>query len=148
MKTNYSLNKWNDCIQFIKFGIVGLSNTLIGYVIYVVSLRIMRLLHIFPSIDLYVAQLLMFILSVLWSFYWNNRTVFPQGNGEKRCIWRALVKTYISYGFTSLLLSELLLLFWVNYVGLSEYLAPVFSLLITVPLNYCMQKFWAFRKKS
>ena len=36
-------------IQFIKFGIVGLSNTLLGYVIYVVTLRILRAAQVFPE---------------------------------------------------------------------------------------------------
>ena len=65
-------------IQFIKFGIVGLSNTLLGYVIYVVTLRILRAAQVFPEADIFLAQLVMFLLSVLWSFYWNNRMVFKR----------------------------------------------------------------------
>ena len=132
-------------IQFVKFGIVGLSNTLVGYVIYVITLRLLKAAHIFPRFDIYIAQLVMFLLSVLWSFYWNNKMVFRAEEGENRKWLPALMKTYASYAFTSLFLSEVLLLLWVRLLGISEYIAPLINLLITVPLNFLMQKYWAFR---
>ena len=91
-------------LQFIKFGIVGVSNTVIGYLIYVVSLKILRSLDLFLDIDLYIAQFSMFVLSVAWSFYWNNKMVFKQKDGEQRNVLSALIKTYISYTFTSLII--------------------------------------------
>ena len=135
-------------IQFIKFGIVGLSNTLLGYVIYVVTLRILRAAQVFPEADIFLAQLVMFLLSVLWAFYWNNRMVFRAREGEKRDWLPALLKTYVSYAFTSLFLSEVLLALWVKVLGISAYIAPLINLLITVPLNFVLQKYWAFREKQ
>ena len=135
-------------IQFIKFGIVGLSNTLLGYVIYVVTLRILRAAQAFPEADIFLAQLVMFLLSVLWAFYWNNRMVFKAKEGEKRDWLPALLKTYVSYAFTSLFLSEVLLALWVKVLGISAYIAPLINLLITVPLNFVLQKYWAFREKQ
>ena len=66
----------NTLKQFIRFGLVGVSNTVIGYIIYALSLKGLRLFNIFPSCDIYIAQFIMFVLSVAWSFYWNNRFVF------------------------------------------------------------------------
>ena len=129
-------------IQFIKFGIVGLSNTVIGYGIYVVSLYIFRRFGLFNNIDIYVAQFVMFVLSVLWSFYWNKKKVFIK---SKESIFNSLVKTYITYGFTTFLLSEVLLVLWVRVFNINEYIAPLLSLIITVPLNFIIQKFWVFR---
>ena len=59
-------------------------------------------------------------------------------------ILSALVKTYISYVFTSLILSEILLYLWCNLIGIDGYIAPIINLFITVPLNYFIQKYWAF----
>lgn len=142
------MKSMESVIQFVKFGIVGLSNTVIGYVIYVVSLNIFRLFNLFPEADIYIAQLIMFLLSVLWSFYWNNKAVFKVAEGETRNLLVALVKTYISYAFTSLFLSEILLHVWVSLLNISEYIAPAINLIITVPLNFLIQKFWAFKGKS
>ena len=135
-------------IQFFKFGIVGISNTLIGYIIYVVTLRLLKAAALFPGSDIYIAQLVMFLLSVLWSFYWNNKIVFHTREGEKRNWLPVLLKTYLSYAFTSLFLSELLLMLWVRVFSISEYIAPLLSLLITVPLNFILQKYWAFNEKA
>lgn len=148
LRLKLSEETWNGLIQFIKFGIVGLSNTVIGYLIYAVSLKGLRAVNIFPEVDIYIAQLIMFFLSVLWSFYWNNKAVFKTECEEHRNIFTALIKTYVSYAFTSLFLSEVMLMLWVNILGISEYIAPIINLIITVPLNFVIQKFWAFRVKD
>ena len=74
--------------------------------------------------------------------------VFRAKEGEKRDWLPALLKTYVSYAFTSLFLSEVLLALWVKVLGISAYIAPLINLLITVPLNFVLQKYWAFREKQ
>ncbi len=134
-------------VQFVKFGIVGVTNTVISYVLYAGSLYAMQKMMILPHVDYLVAQIIAFVLSVLWSFYWNNKYVFKLGESEGRSIWKALIKTYISYSFTGLFLSSVLLTFWVRVVGMSEYIAPILNLIISVPLNFIINKFWAFKSK-
>ena len=135
-------------VQFLKFGLVGASNTVIGYLIYVASLKVLRFLNLWPSIDIYISQFIMFVLSVAWSFYWNNRFVFKKEEETERNLGKALIKTYVSYAFTSLILSELLLMVWVKILGVNDYVAPILNLIITVPLNFVIQKFWAFKDKK
>ncbi len=132
-------------MQFVKFGIVGLSNTIISYVIYVGGLIFLQYFGIFPKVDYLVAQIVAFILSVLWSFYWNNKMVFVLEKGKERSLWKALVKTYISYSFTGLFLNSILLVFWVQICNISEFIAPIINLLVSVPLNFVINKFWAFK---
>ena len=134
--------------QFIRFGIVGISNTIIGYLIYAIALKVMRINHLGIGYDVYIAQFIMFMLSVAWSYYWNNRFVFKGSVESKKDIMISLMKTYVSYGFTSLILSEVLLVVWVHYLKINDYLAPILSLVITVPLNFFIQKYWAFRTKN
>ena len=40
-----------------------------------------------------------------------------------------------------------LLWFWIDACGVSEYVAPIINLLVTVPLNFLLNKFWAFKAK-
>lgn len=134
-------------MQFVKFGIVGVSNTVISYVLYALSLLAFQKLGILPRTDYLVAQVIAFVLSVLWSFYWNNKMVFVLKEGEKRSLWKALIKTYISYSFTGLFLNSILLILWVQVCHISEFIAPIINLLISVPLNFLINKFWAFRGK-
>ena len=68
LKMKMSEKAWADLMQFIKFGIVGFSNTVIGYLIYVAALSGLRAAKLWASADIYVAQLVSFLLSVAWSF--------------------------------------------------------------------------------
>lgn len=132
-------------MQFVKFGIVGVSNTLISYVLYVGSLLVFQKFGILPKGDYLVAQVVAFVLSVAWSFYWNNKMVFVKAEGKERSLWKALLKTYVSYSFTGLFLNSILLILWVQMLHISEYIAPIINLVISVPLNFLINKFWAFK---
>lgn len=132
-------------MQFVKFGIVGISNTLISYVLYAGSLLIFKKFAIMPVGDYLIAQIIAFALSVLWSFYWNNKMVFVREEGKKRSVMKALLKTYVSYSFTGLFLNSILLALWVQVFHMSEFLAPIINLLISVPVNFLINKFWAFK---
>lgn len=143
-KVELSEEKQDALIQFVKFGIVGLSNTVISYLIYVISLVIIQKLELFPRVDYFIAQFLGFALSVLWSFYWNNKYVFRNNEGQRN-ILQALLKTYMSYAFTGLLLNSLLSYVWVEIFNWSKMIAPIINLLVSVPLNFIINKFWAFK---
>lgn len=123
--------------QFVKFGLVGLSNTLISYVTYAGC--------IFIGFHYFLANGLGFIVSVLNSFYWNNKYVFVCEEGKKRAWVPVLIKTFIAYGSTGILLASVLLYLWVDVLSISEYIAPLINLVITIPLNYLLNKLWAFK---
>ena len=132
-------------MQFVRFGIVGVSNTAISYFLYVISLWSFKKIGILPEADYLIAQLIGFVLSVLWSFYWNNKMVFVQEEGQQRVWWKALLKTYVSYSFTGLFLNSILLVLWVQVLHISEFVAPIANLLVSVPINFIINKFWAFK---
>lgn len=132
--------KWNAFVQFVKFGFVGLSNTVISTVIYWVM--------IYLHCNKYVASITGFVVSVLNSFFWNNSFVFKKNEGEERSPFKALVKTFMSYAATGLVLHNILLWFWTEKVGLNDYIVPIINLVITIPINFVMNKFWAFKTKK
>lgn len=120
-------------IQFIKFGIVGVSNTLISLFIYYVL--------IYFSINYVIANTVGFIVSVLNAYYWNNKYVF---NKSDKGNLKPLIKTFVSYGAT-FVLSTILLIIMVDYLSISQILAPILNLIITIPLNFALNKFWTFK---
>lgn len=131
--------------EFLQFGLVGVSNTIISYLLYVVTLLLVSKSGV--KFDYIIANIVSWLLSVLWSFYWNNKFVFKKGEGEKRNIWAALFKTYVSYGFTGLILNNILSVLWVSVLHISKMLAPIINLVISIPINFFMNKLWAFGKK-
>mgnify|MGYP002508973475 CR=1 FL=1 len=133
-------------VQFVKFGLVGVSNTLLSYLLYV---GILRLLKGFGwKLDYIVANVTAFTISIFWSFYWNNKYVFKKAEGRSRNLWKALGKCFLSYGFTGYILENVLSFLWIEQFGVSKYVAPLLNLVFTVPANFFLNKLWAFRDKD
>lgn len=153
-------------IQFLKFGLVGISNTVVNYVIYAIIIYCYGL-------EYYVAaSIVAFVISVLNAYVWQNIFVFrEEAGGEKRVWWKVLLKTYAAYSFTGLILSNILLYLWIDVVDISRfaepvlrifrqlgivmtarelaaYGAPVLNMVVTIPLNFVINKFWAYRQKE
>lgn len=120
--------------QFIKFGLVGLSNTAISLVIYYVFIYINK--------DLYlIGNTVGFVVSVLNAYYWNNKYVFEK---SQKGHFKPLLKTFMAYGMT-FVLSTIMLFVMVRFIGISEKIAPLINLIVTIPLNFLLNKFWALK---
>lgn len=131
---------WQLFIQFIKFGLVGVSNTL-------VSLACYYLIY-YLNPDLYLlGSIVGTIVSIANAFFWNDRFVFAGNDKSLKSKLHRLLKTYISYGGTSLL-STVLLWLEVDVFSLSKIIAPIVNLIITIPLNFVINKLWTFCKEE
>lgn len=147
-------------VQFIKFGLVGVSNTLISYVVemlcYYVLFRsagfngIIGLLGGWgvavesEQIKIILTTLLAFVISVTNSFVLNNRFVFrAQEKQTAGQIAKAYGKTVLCYALTGIVLAPVLRL-WLVGMGIPYWAASLMSLVVTIPLNFVMNKFWAF----
>lgn len=125
--------------QFIKFGVVGIGNTVVNMATYYIVLWL--------DPDLYlIGSILGAILSILHAFLWSNFYVFPQKGQTVRGFFISLWKCYLSYGGTSIL-SKVMLWIEVSYFQLSKMYAPIVNLLITIPLNFLLNKLWVFNRK-
>lgn len=125
-------------LQFLKFGLVGLSNTLVSWTCYYLLLWIDEGLYL-------VGSIVGAVVSIANAFFWNDRFVFKAAETDWKSRLKRLGKTYVSYGGTSLLAAALL---WVEVqgFGLSKVLAPMVNLLLTIPLNFVINKLWTFRR--
>ncbi len=154
--------KFSPLIQFIKFGFVGVSNTLISYGIEMLCFYVLfantsfeSVLNFLKSFNIFIkpeticitfTTAIAFIVSVTNSYILNNRFVFF--NGEKKFSQHLLsyFKTICCYGVTGLVLSPIIKIFLKNN-GVPYYLAAVVSLAFTIPLNFVLNKFWAFKNE-
>lgn len=134
---------WDRLIQFAKFAMVGFSNVIVSYGIYLVFFLLFQKVGILLDTDYLISQWIGYVLSIFWSFYWNRRYVFA--DGQERVPWySALVKSFIAYSFTGIFLNGILSVFWVRVIGIPKIIVPVINLVINVPVNFVMNKFWAF----
>lgn len=131
---------WKLFWQFFKFGLVGVSNTAVSMAVYYLFLWINE--------DLYMLGSIMgTMLSIANAFVWNDLFVFTGNDRSFKGILNRLCKTYVSYGGTSLL-SAVLLWLEVNLLFVSKAIAPLLNLVITIPLNFLINKFWTFRRNN
>ena len=157
-------------IQFIKFGIVGVSNTLVNYLVYLLFFSI--------GVPYLIANALGFIVSVLNAYFWGSRFVFKEDKTRQRRVWwKVLLKTYASY-LLGFFINSFLLWVWVDAVNVGQYcgfvgdminavtgivgiqpkefdaatlsgiVGPIINIFVVVPINFVINKFWAYRQKK
>lgn len=162
--SDFISDKKKSLWQFIKFVFVGVSNTLISEGVYAVL--IFFKMHYLP------ASFIGFSLSVVNAYYWSSRYVFKeQEDGERRVWWKVFAKTYVAY-FWGYLVNAALLVLWIDILNIGRLtvslaswcvgkgftalddvfwgniLAAFINLLITVPMNFVINKYWAYRQKK
>lgn len=144
-------------LQFIKFIGVGMINSVVNYVAYLIVLAL--------GGHYILANLVGFVLSVLSSYLINSRLVFEKEEGVSG--FQVLMKLYAAYALNGILLTNLfswLLLDVIKFerilgglsqlitqAGLSftardlaEIIVPVIVACILTPLNFVVNKFWAY----
>lgn len=138
----------HDILQFVKFGLVGVSNTLISYGIEMLCYYVI-FNHVAwnENIKIVVISTLAFIVSVTNSYFWNSRYVFSEEK-SKKISWHIVryFKTVVCYGLTGLILAPALKMVAIQ-VGVPYWLGSLGTLIVTIPLNFVLNKFWAFQTK-
>lgn len=122
--------------QFVKFGIVGVSNTAISLIVYYIIYWINPEWYMIGNIAGWV-------ISVSNAFFWNNRYVFKSQSEGMRQLLKRIGKTYLSYGAT-FLMSAAFLHVEVDILHWSAVICPIINLVLTIPLNFLLNKFWTF----
>ena len=135
-----SETQWEKWCQFVQFGLVGVSNNLINYGIYAVLILL--------SVNYLAAYVAGYLVSILNAYYWNNRYVFKEQEEEHRVWWKTLAKTFFAYAGIGLILSNILLVICVRVLSIHEMLAPILILFVTTPVNFLVNKLWAYRGKN
>lgn len=132
-------------LQFIKFGMVGVSNTLLSLLVTYAVIAVFRLcFHITSTWSLDIATTVGYLAGVCNSYFWNKRYVFKDGKETSQK--KAFAKMFVCYGVTYLL-SMLIMNVLVDYCHVPGIIAPIPRLIITIPLNFIANKLWAFKDK-
>jgi putative flippase GtrA len=124
--------------QFISFGLIGGLNTILSLGIY--------WLVVYLGGHYLLANAIAFAITVFISYVLNNIFTF-KGEGKAEWSLRTLLKVYVSYSITGLFLTSILLWVWTDCLGINENIAPIINLFFTIPLNFLLNKFWAYKKK-
>lgn len=130
--------KKEEIKQFIKFGIVGAINTILTYAISNIGYYILKL-------DAQIANFIAFVITVFIAFILNGKFVFEAKDNKKNSFVKRLLKVYASYSITGLFLTAILLYLEETILGIPHYIATLANLVVTIPLNFLLNKLWAFK---
>jgi len=121
--------------QFIKFCVIGVSNTALHLGIYYFLLWL--------NVYYLLADIIAFAISVWNSYFWNKKYTFAAG----KTTFSTVLRLYAAYGSTTLLGSGLLFLL-VDVIGLNKYVSPVIKIGIITVVNFILNKYIVFKKSE
>ncbi len=124
-------------MQIVRFCVVGLINTAVGLITYWAVIYVDESLY-------QLGNILGFLVSVLCAWYLSRNFVFfeTKQSGIDSAL-KTLLRSYLSYGATTLLAACLLYIL-IELMSVDPYLAPLLTLFVTVPANFLLNKFWTF----
>ena len=142
--TDDAFESW---VQFIKFGMIGLLNTVLNYIITEVGYFLLRGPVHNDTVSLQISQTIGFIITVFISFMLNSTFVFKEDEGKTRNPWLTLLKTYVAYSVTGIFLNNILIYIEIKILNMSALIAPIINVIIDVPVNFFINKLWAYKTK-
>lgn len=113
--------------QFIRFGFVGLFNTIHYYAWYLVFLHLLS----WPYI---VAHVIAFILSMIGSFYLNTYFTYRTKPSLRKFLQFPL--TYV----VNITVATLALIIFVDIFQWNENVSPILAQLLTIPATFMVSK--------
>lgn len=120
-------------VQFVKFGIVGISNTLLTFAVYTLLLKVFGVWYL-------AASAIGFVVGAVNGFLLNRRWTFRGHVGDALTPVRWMVVQ--SCG---LALNEGLLFLFVDDASLDKLLAQAFATAIVTVLTFFANRAWTFR---
>ncbi len=142
-----SLLETFDLKRFIKFGLIGVLNTLVDFLISFLMDKAIgqgpTLLWLGTAVAVgpYISNTVGYIVANIHSFLWNKFWTFQKRERVTgREIGRAVVT---SCGY--LLVSNLSVGFFMNICRLPFMVSKIPTAFVTILYNYLMNKFWVFR---
>lgn len=121
--------------KFIKFGLVGVLNTLINWIIFAL-LNFLGVYYILSNIIAYV-------IATTNSYIWNSKWVFKYNGKDKK----ETTGKFIILNLIGLALNTTILYLLVDMLGLNKLVALVITTAIVMVINYIVNKMWVFKEK-
>lgn len=121
-------------MQFLKFGLIGVMNTIVHYLTFIIFFK-------FVGIHMILASTIGYTLGVANSFFLNRKWTF-QVKGEK---WKIEAFKFFLVNAFSLAINLVLLDSLVKYVYLSPELSQILAIIGSLTVNFWGNKMWTFK---
>lgn len=122
-----------EFVRFLKFLIVGIINTGITYIVYV----LLRFLDLVPEL----CNVIGYIVGVVNSFIWNKKWVFQARSGNTINEFMSFIAVFVvCYAIQLYVFRTMLYVFFIN-----EYLAQLIGMIVYTILNFSLNRIFSFK---
>lgn len=128
--------RYSEVALYLFFG--GLT-FLISVISYAICLKLL-------GMDVLVANIISWIIAVLFAFFTNRRWVF-KGKSDGAKDTAAQLASFIGDRLFTLAMEELILWVFVTRLGMNDIAIKIVAQIVVIVLNYFISKFMVFRKK-
>lgn len=118
--------------KFIRFSIVGISNTIISILVYD--------LLVYLGGQFIVSNIVSFMIGILNSYFWNTRWVFKINESKNS----GIIFKFITVNLVVLAINSICLFLLVNRLFLNVYIAQIIVTMFCVAINFLLNKNWTF----
>lgn len=125
--------KNSSIYTFIKFGITGVINTLINFLVF-------TLLSVILNFNIYFSEIIAYSCGMLNSYIVNRSWTFTTTDK----FWSNQLIKFILTNLAVMLLSLLLLNIFTEKFLLSKIISKVFATIITTITNFLISKLWVY----
>ena len=126
--------KNSSIYTFIKFGITGVINTLINFLVF-------TLLSVILNFNIYFSEIIAYSCGMLNSYIVNRSWTFTTTDK----FWSNQLIKFILTNLAVMLLSLLLLNIFTEKFLLSKIISKVFATIITTITNFLISKLWVYK---
>ncbi|HEK9100884.1 GtrA family protein [Bacillus pfraonensis] len=121
--------------KFLKFGLVGIFNTLITIISYIILVKL--------GMNYLIANTISYLIGVANSYYWNKNWVFQSNSKNLSVFLKFLTVNLIVLAFNTLSLFIL-----VDKLLYNEFIAQIFAIGIGMMINFFLNKIWTFNQSE
>lgn len=132
---NKTIKKYKEIILYLIFGVL---TTLVNIITYVLGTRVLVL-------DVYISNILAWILSVWFAYLTNRKYVF---NSKAKTMMAKAKETIAFYGYRvfTLLIDMALMYIMIDALKIDDMISKIIVNIVVMILNYFSSKFLIFKK--
>ena len=133
-------NLYNKNKEIINYLIVGVLTTLVSIVSYI--LLTISFLDPNNQIELQIANILSWIIAVVFAYFTNRKYVFESKNKNKLSEFTKFTSSRI----TTLLIEMIFMYIFVSILLFNDKIMKVIAQIVVIILNYVLSKIFVFKK--